>query len=93
MNMGLQTTLQFFNKNENLITVRIFYMHRIAGIFKFIFQRQCQFIDSVRNTRHHPGYGDIGTKCPEAADCRDREANQRTIPDDSNYYTHSQQAW
>lgn len=57
-----------------------------------LFFLQCErcFSDSVRDPWHHPGYGDLGTLTTEAADSRNREADQGTVAADSHHHAHHQ---
>lgn len=57
-----------------------------------IFFLQCErsFFDSVRDPWHHPGHGDLSTLTTEAADSRNREADQGTVAADSYHHAHHQ---
>ena len=50
--------------------------------FKYAFlilQRERGVADAVRDTRYHPGYGDLCTIRSEVADSWDRETNQGAV--------------
>lgn len=56
-------------------------------------QRQRGQLDPVRNPRHHSRHGNFSPECSEAADCRNREADKRTVATDGDDDANGEQAW